>query len=232
MSSKEEEFKKADPELVDPSAELEEEVELESVIAQVSDDKIQWDNKPQALEQLGAMGAKYEKWAIKLFWEFLDDAGDEPEQMDIKRLRTKAVAILTDVAKKYLVAAGGDEETISSLLVRKVAELVKKEIKRSKAKQAAKMEAELSEAREAKLVHDEVEIGLRERVAGFKEKIKELDESKIVKDMRLMAKETRRFMPPLSRTTCRPCARVSSTACAARSASRSHSAFGTPLSCA
>ena len=185
MSTKEEEFKKADPELVDPSAELKEEVELESVVAQVSDDKIQWNNKPQALEQLGAMGAKYEKWVIKLFWEILDDAGDDLEQMDIKRLRTKAVAILTDVAKNYLVAAGGDEETISSLLVRKVAELVKKEIKRSKAKQVAKMEAELSEARKAKLVHDEVEVGLRERVAGYKEQIKELDESKIVKEMRL-----------------------------------------------
>ena len=185
MSTKKEEFKKADPELVDPSAELKEEVELESVVAQVSDDKIQWNNKPQALEQLGAMGAKYEKWVIKLFWEILDDAGDDLEQMDIKRLRTKAVAILTDVAKNYLVAAGGDEETISSLLVRKVAELVKKEIKRSKAKQVAKMEAELSEARKAKLVHDEVEVGLRERVAGYKEQIKELDESKIVKEMRL-----------------------------------------------
>ena len=194
MSSKEEESKKADPELVDPGAEVEEEVELGSVVAQVSDDKIQWDIKLQALEQLGAMGPQYEKWAIKLFWEFLDDVGDDPEQMDIKKLRTKAVAILTDVAKNYLVAAGGEEETISSLLVRKVTELVKKESKRSKAKQAAKMEAELSAAREAKLVHDEVEIGLRERVAGFKEKIKELDESKIVKDMRLMAKETEAAM--------------------------------------
>ena len=150
MSSKEEESKKADPELVDPGAEVEEEVELGSVVAQVSDDKIQWDVKLQALAQLGAMGPQYEKWAIKLFWEFLDDVGDDPEQMDIKKLRTKAVAILTDVAKNYLVAAGGEEETISSLLVRKVTELVKKESKRSKAKQAAKMEAELSAAREAK----------------------------------------------------------------------------------
>jgi hypothetical protein len=72
------------------------------------------------------------------------------------------------------VAAGGEDETISSLMVRKVAALVKEERKRSKAKQSAKTEAELSEAREAKLTHDEIEMGLRERVAGFKEKTKEL----------------------------------------------------------
>jgi hypothetical protein len=90
MSSKEEESKMADPEVEDPGAKLEEEVELVSVVAQVSDDTIQWEVKLQALEQLEAIAPQYEKWAIKLFWEFLNDVGDDPEQRDVKKLRTKA----------------------------------------------------------------------------------------------------------------------------------------------
>ena len=55
MSSKEEKSKKADPELEDPGAKLERDGELVGVVAQVSDDTIQWEVKLQALEQLEAM---------------------------------------------------------------------------------------------------------------------------------------------------------------------------------
>jgi hypothetical protein len=165
---------------------VEEEEKMGGVVAQGMDDAIQWEDKQKAMEQLKVLAPQYEKRAIKFFWELMDDVGVDPEEMDVKKLQTKAVAILTGVAKKYLVAAGGGDDTIFSLMMKEVGALVKKERKRSR----TKVNTELREAHGTKLMNKEIEMGLKDGVAGLNDKIKELGATKTAKDMKEMAKAT------------------------------------------
>jgi hypothetical protein len=72
-----------------------------------------------------------EKWEIEILWKILDDARRHPEGMDIEKLQNDALSILKDVAKKYLAAAGGGEDTCFSLMMKKMMALVDEGEKRA-----------------------------------------------------------------------------------------------------
>ncbi len=67
---------------------------------------------------------KLEKWETGLLWQVLEDARKDPEEIDIKKLHEDAMSIAKDVSKNYLVAAGDEDETLFSLVMKKLMEMV------------------------------------------------------------------------------------------------------------
>jgi hypothetical protein len=110
--------------------------------------------------------------------------------LDIERLRTDAVAILKDVTKEYLAAAGDGGHTSSSLMIDKTILLVDEERKRTN----EKLKSELSQAREAKLLFKETKQGSQDRIAGYKEEIEKLGESEITKELKEMRVATKKAL--------------------------------------
>ena len=170
MSSEEGKKTLADSDLDPPKAKEQKEDGKETVVVQDDGKLLQWNDRKRLCEQLKELSPKCEKWGIDLFVKILNTAKQDPEGLDIERLRTDAVAILKDVTKEYLAAAGDGGHTSSSLMIDKTILLVNEERKRT----YDKLKNELSQAREAKLLFKETKQGLQDRIAGYKEEIEKL----------------------------------------------------------
>ena len=137
MDNKEEMQKRDDSELEheDPSSKQEEEEDMVDAKTETMD-KPNWADKGIGCAMLAKIMPELEKWEIGLLWQVLEDARKDPEGMDIKKLYESAMSIAKEVTKNYLVAAGGEDETMSSLVMKKMMEMVTKARKKSMSKMA------------------------------------------------------------------------------------------------
>ena len=117
MSDKEGKRSLADSELDPPKVKEQKEDGIETVVVQDDGKLLQWNDRKRLCEQLEKLSPKCEKWGIDLFVNILNTAKQDPEGLDIEKLRIDAVAILKDVTKEYLAAAGDGGHTSSSLTI-------------------------------------------------------------------------------------------------------------------
>jgi hypothetical protein len=190
MSSEKGKKAMAESDVDPPVAEEQKEDGKETVVVQDDGKLLQWNDKKRLCEQLMELSPKCEKWGIDLFVNILNTAKQDPEGLDIERLRTDAVAILKDVTKEYLAAAGDGGHTSSSLMIDKTILLVNEERNRT----YDHLKSELSQAREAKLLFQETKQGFQDRIAGYKEEIKKLGEAEIAKKLKEMKVTTNKAL--------------------------------------
>ena len=116
--------------LADLGAKLEEEGENVEAKAETMDE-LEGAEKRIGRAMLAKIMPTLEKWEIGLLWQVLEDAKDDPEGMDITKLYESAMSIAKEVTKNYLVAAGDEDETLFSLVMKKLMEMVAKARKKS-----------------------------------------------------------------------------------------------------
>ena len=121
MDNKEEMEKWVSPgmNLEDLGAKLEEDGEMVDAKA-VTMDELEGADKRIGRAMLAKIMPKLEKWEIGLLWQVLEDAKDDPEGMDITKLYESAMSIAKEVTKNYLAAAGDEDETMFSLVIKNV----------------------------------------------------------------------------------------------------------------
>ena len=129
---------------------------------------------------------KLEKLEIGLLWQVLEDAKDDPEGMDITKLYESAMSIAKGVAKHHLVAARVEDETLFSLVMKKLMEMVAKARKTS----IKTMAGALRETQGKNLFLQETQEGLKERIAGYKEAQDKQSDSALMKQVKEMKRTT------------------------------------------
>ena len=101
--------------------------------------------------------------------------------MDISKLYEEgAMSIAKDITENYLVVAGGEEETMLSLVMKKMMEMVTK----SRKKSISKMAGTLREAQGKNRFLEQTQEGLRERIAGYQEAQEKQSDSALMKQMK------------------------------------------------
>ena len=132
MDNKEEMKKREDPgmNVEDSGAKLEEEGDMVDAKT-VTMDELEGADKRIGRAMLAKVMPKLEKWEIGLLWQVLEDAKDDPEGMDITKLYESAMSIAKEIVKNYLVAARVEDETLFSLVMKKLMEMVAKARKES-----------------------------------------------------------------------------------------------------
>ena len=108
------------------------------------------------------------------------------EGMDITKLYESAMSIAKEVTKNYLVAAGDEDETLFSLVMKKLMEMVAKARKKS----IKTMAAALRETQGKNLFLQETQEGLKERIAGYKEAQDKQSDSALMKQVKEMKRTT------------------------------------------
>ena len=164
MDNKEEMQKLDDSEMEreDPGSKLEEEEDMDG--ARIGSlDKLNWADKGTGCAMLAKVMPVLEIWEIGLLWQVLEDARKDPEGMDIKKLHKSAMSIAKDVTKNYLTAAGGEDETRFSLVMKKMMEMVIKARKKSISTMAGTLRDAQGKNRFLEQTHE----GLKERIAGY-----------------------------------------------------------------
>ena len=132
-----------------------------------------------------------EKWEIGLLWQVLEDARKDPEGMDIKKLHEGAMWIAKDVTKNYLVAAGGEEETMFSLVMKKMMEMVTKARKQS----TLKMAGTLREAHGKNRFLELTKKGLMDRITEYQDVQEKQSDSALMKQVKHSAHKTQKSAP-------------------------------------
>ena len=72
-------------------------------------DKPDWADKRIGCAMLAKIMPKLEKWEIGLLWQVLEDAREDTEGMDIKKLYESAMSTARAIAKNYLVVASDEK---------------------------------------------------------------------------------------------------------------------------
>ena len=171
--------------LEDLGVKLEEEGEKVEATAETMDE-LEGADKRIRSAMLAKIMLTLEKWEIGLLWQVLEDAKDDPEGMDITRLYESAMSVARVIAKNYLVAARVEGETLFSLVMKKLMEMVAKARKES----IKKMAGALRETQGKNLFLEKTQEGLKERIAGCKEAQDKQSDSALMKQVKEMERTT------------------------------------------
>ena len=127
MDNKEEVKKPVDlgMDLADLGAKLEEEGEKVEAKAETMDE-LEGADKRIGIAMLAKIMPTLEKWEVGLLWQVLEDAKEDPEGMDITKLYESAMSKARAITKDYSMAASGEGETLYSLVMKKLMEMVAK----------------------------------------------------------------------------------------------------------
>ena len=185
MDNKEEVKKPVDlgMDLADLGAKLEEEGEKVEAKAETMDE-LEGADKRIGIAMLAKIMPTLEKWEVGLLWQVLEDAKEDPEGMDITKLYESAMSKARAITKDYSMAASGEGETLYSLVMKKLMEMVAKARKDSIKKMAGALRASQGEIAFLR----DVQNGLKERIAGYQEVQDKQSDSALmqeVKEMRL-----------------------------------------------
>jgi hypothetical protein len=159
--------------------------EEKDVASTATTEEIEWKNKDIASATLHKLRPEMNKWECELIWRVTDDARKDPEEMDIEKLYASATSIATENTTNYLVAAGGNKESMFALVMDKMMEMVAKERKRSATRTAAELRNVKGENRFLLKTQE----GLKERIAGYQEEAKKQGDPALLKRLTELTQE-------------------------------------------
>jgi len=164
--------------------------EGEKVVAiKATTEKIEWKDKDIASATLLKLRPEMKKWECELIWRVIDDARKDPEEMDIEELYASATSVATENTTNYLVAAGGNKESVFALVMDKMMEMVAKEREQSATRIAKELRNMVEKVEGENRFLLKTQEGLMNRIAGYQEKAKEQGDPALLKKLTVLTRE-------------------------------------------
>ena len=109
--------------------------------------------------------------------------------MDIEELYASATSVATENTTNYLVAAGGNKESVFALVMDKMMEMVAKEREQSATRIAEELRNMVAKVKGENRFLLKTQEGLKKRIAGYQEAAKEQGDPTLLKKITALTRE-------------------------------------------